>query len=334
MNIVYTFDEGYARIASVSILSLLESNIEASELNIIIVDCGLSEKSISQLTSLTNSFNRSIKFVNGKNMENKIPIELELSYWSFVCYVRLFFPELLSQYDRVLHIDCDTLIKGSLEDVYKVNLNSNIICAACYDCLPTAKYQSGMSKEDAYFSSGIILFDLNAMREEDIQQKFIDYIVDQKGKLPHLDQDVLNVVLKDRIALLPANYNLMTQNVVFKESSCDFFVEEPYYTKSEIKQALEDPIMIHLVGYKYVSKPWSQPCYNPFNKDWISYYKKLSFDDGELLKYKPKKFGILREIVCWFWNIGLHIPLIKDIEFHFEKKRIRNKCDILSGELK
>ncbi len=330
MNVVYTFDDGYSVITSVSLLSLLENNKEVSELNIFIVDCGISDENKNKFILLTKKYNRKIVFIDGKNMEKKIPIKLDLLYWSFVCYVRLFFSELLPQLDRVLHIDCDTLIKDRLDKIYDIDLQDNL-CAACYDCLPTPKYAIGMKREEKYYSNGLILFDLKGMRENKIQEKFVDYIIQKDGKLPHLDQDVLNEVLKDKIYTLSARYNLMTQNVVFKEKSCNFFTDnEPYYSKQEMINGLNNPAMIHIVGFKYISKPWRQPCYHPYNKEWITIYRKTNFDPEEkLIKYKKKKYGILREIMCFLWNVGYKIPLVKNIEFNLEKKNIRRKCENL-----
>lgn len=328
MNIVYTFDDGYSAISAVSILSLLKSNQKVKDITIVIVDCGITKENREKLINLVKSYNRNIVFVDGTGMEKKIPVELELSYWSFVCYVRLFFSELLPDFDRVLHVDCDTLIEGELETVYNLKLDNGKISAAAYDCLPTAKYAANMKITDKYYSSGIILFDLKAMRLENIQQKFVDYIVEKKGKLPHLDQDVFNVVLKDRIMTLPIEYNLMTQTVLFGEKSNKFFSSnEPYYTPQEIKKGLASPILYHLVGFRYVSKPWAQPCYHPSNHKWLDYYCSLDFDpERKIIKYKNKKFGILRELICLIWNFCYKIPVLQNFEFWLEKKRVRKKC--------
>lgn len=329
MNVVYTFDDGYSIITAVSLLSLLESNKKVSELNVFIVDCGISDNNKNKFIMLAKKYNRKIIFVDGKNMERKIPIKLDLLYWSFVCYVRLFFSELLPQLDRVLHIDCDTIIKDNLEDIYNIDLKGNL-CAACYDCLPTAKYALGMEKQSKYYSNGLILFDLKLMRENNIQEKFVEYIMKKEGKLPHLDQDVLNVVLENKIYTLAPRYNLMTQNVIFKEKSCEFFNDdEPYYSKTELKNGLNNPAMIHIVGFKYLSKPWMQPCYHPYNKEWLTIYRETKFDSKEdLIKFKKKKYGIIREIICFLWNIGYNVPLIRNIELIFEKKNIKRKCEI------
>mgnify|MGYP003281962768 FL=1 len=300
MNIVYTFDDGYSSVTAVSIKSLLETNKSVKDLKIFIVDCGISNINIENFKDLANEYNREIYFVNGKGYENKIPVKLDLLYWSFVCYVRLFFSDIFPCLDKVLHIDCDTLVLDSLEKLYESDLEGNY-CGACYDCIPTSKYACGMNVKDRYYSNGLILFDLKRMRDDNIQDKFINYIVESNGVLPHLDQDVLNNVLKNKIYTFNCRYNIMTQNAVFGSKSCEFYEKlEPYYSKSDMEKGIQNPAVIHFVGFRYVGKPWSQPCYHPYNDQWLYYYDLISnsFDPKcNTIKKKKKKYGLFREII-------------------------------------
>ncbi|POO85654.1 glycosyltransferase family 8 protein [Clostridium sp. 3-3] len=327
MNVVYTFDEGYSSITAVSMISLLINNKEVRELNIYIVDCGISTSSKEKFQEICARYNRNIFFVDGKNFEKRIPIRLDCLSWSFVCYVRLFFCELFPNLDKILHIDCDTIIRGKLEDVYTSDI-SNYYCAACYDCLPSIKYAANFFKEDRYYSNGFILFNLNKMRQDSIQQKFINYIVEKQGKLPHLDQDVVNAVLKNKIYTLHPRYNLMTYTAVFKEKSCVFFECDPYYNKHEISEAIQNPLIIHYVGFNFVSKPWLQPCYHPYNDEWVYYYKKTRFDEElNLIKYRKKKYGIIRESIIYIWNVLFKYKTTNRLLFLFEKFKLQKKLD-------
>lgn len=331
MNVVYTFDNGYSVVTAVSMTSLLENNKKVKNLKIYIVDCGISDINKKRFMILAKKYGRELNFVEGKNFESRIPIKLDLGYWSFVCYVRLFFCELFPELDRVLHVDCDTLVLKSLEDIYNLDLGENL-CAGCYDCVPTPKYSAALSKDCGYYSNGFLIFDLGKMRRENIQEKFINYILERKGILPHLDQDVVNAVLKDKIYTLPPEYNVMTHICLFKEKEISFFDEsEPYYKAHELVEACSNPVIIHLVGFKYVSRPWSQPCFHPYNFEWIEYYKMICdlFDDNyKILRKKKKKYGLLQEIACLIWNLGYKVPPIRELEIIFERKKIKNKCKI------
>ncbi len=318
MNIVYTFDNNYFEVSLVSILSLLKTN---KQINLYIIDCGIDKKNIKIIYNLCKKYDAKLVIREAKGFENRIPVKIDVLNWSFVCFIRLFFEELLPDLDRVLHIDCDTLVKGNLHNIYSIDLKDKI-CGGCYDCVPSTKKAAGLKKEDQYISNGFLLFNLDLMRKEHITEQFIQYIVDKKGILPHLDQDVLNDVLKNRIMILAPCYNVMSITSVYGTDACDFFdKKEPYYSKSEIREALDNPIIIHYVGYKYISRPWAQPCFHPNNKEWIHYYKEL-FPDGKLLKYKKKKGGLFREIFCYCWNLGNKNKFIRNIQWRHEYNKL------------
>lgn len=319
MNIVYTFDNGYSEIAAVSIVSLFENNKHVKELNMFIVDCGISDKNKRILDELSSYYGRKIIYIKSVNIYEKINIKLDTRYWSDICYIRLFFAELLPNIDRVMHVDCDTIVRGDVSEIYNIDMGNNV-CAACYDCNPCPKYAAGFDRDDPYYSNGFLIFDLNKIRSNDLIKTFVEYIEFKNGKLPHLDQDVINGVLHKSIYLLPAKYNLMTNTALFGSCCKELFEGEPYYSKEELKEAVNNPIIVHLIGFKFSSRPWAQPCYHPYNKEWIEYYSKTKYwNEKKMLIRKRKKYGILRECACWIWNQGYKIEMIRRILFKLEK---------------
>ena len=323
MNVVYTFDDGYTDITMVSMLSFLEANKEVLDVTICIVDCGITENNLNRIKQLVTSYKRNIRIVKAVNIEKRIPIKLDTGYWSVVCYVRLFFAEMFPDIDRIMHIDCDTLVRGNLDNVYYTNLD-NYAGALCYDCLPSVKYQAGFQRTDQYFSNGFMIFNLEYIRKHDIEDMFIDYIVKQKGVLPHLDQDVVSAVLKNKVFLLPAKYNVLSVTFALKSDSVSVFAnDEPYYSKNEILEALDNPIIIHFVGYRFYNKPWIQPCYHPYNQEWINTYKKLIGCKESKLKFR--KSGMGKRFALFIWNIAGNVSLIERIERQIEVNYFRKK---------
>ena len=326
MNVVYTFDNGYAEITAVSIVSLLENNKHVERLDLYIIDCGISDENKMKISSLINSFERTVVFVPSIDISSKVTIKLETLYWSEVCYIRLFFAELLPDLDRVMHIDCDTIVRKDISSIYNVDL-SNYVCAACYDCSPCPKRSIGIPSERPYYSNGFLIFNLDNARNKDIERRFVEYIEEKKGVLPHLDQDVINEVLGNEVYLLPAEYNVMSNTIAFGERCIELFDDnEPYYSAKEVKNAVHNPIIVHLVGYKFFSRPWAQPCYHPYNKEWLNYHLKTPWcNEQKLLKPTQKKYGFLRETICWIWNFGYRNKQIRNLLFLIEKRSVVKK---------
>ena len=62
-------------------------------------------------------------------------------------------------------------------------------------------------KEDVYFNSGMMLLNLNKMREDSLPEKLLDYRLN--GINYFMDQDALNVVFEGKIRLVSPEYNLL-----------------------------------------------------------------------------------------------------------------------------
>ena len=182
----YTFDDGYSKITAVSIASLLESNKLEREINILIVDCGIQAENKNKLIELVKSYNRSIKFFNGVKLEEKFNTSLKCLSWSPVCYERLFYHEIFASYDKVLHVDCDTLVLKNLSNTYNLDIN-NYFLAACLDCSPSPKKMLKFSHSQKYFSAGFMLLNLNKMRLENTTDKIVNIVNLHNGVFPHLE---------------------------------------------------------------------------------------------------------------------------------------------------
>ncbi|WP_195516901.1 glycosyltransferase family 8 protein [Paraclostridium bifermentans] len=322
MNIVYTFDEAFVEITGVSLISVLENNKDVSEINVYVVDCGISIKGRQIIADIVNKYKRNIFFYKAINLDECIPTKIECLCWSSVCYQRLFFAEILPKsLNKVIHIDCDTIVRRNLKEIYNENIKE-YFGAACYDCTPKPKRQAFLPEDTPYFSNGIIVVNLEKWRSENISNKFVEYIVSKGGKLAHLDQDVINAVLYNKIKKLPAEYNLMPITLMYKKLCCSLFNDtEHYYTESEIEFAVKNPAVIHFTGCMYTRRPWDQPCNHWFNDEWIKYYNKTEYSKSkQLLQSKKRKFIAIKQIYSKSWLIGCKIAIIKRILFWLDRK--------------
>lgn len=319
MNIVYTFDDGYADITAVSLISLLEQNALVKEINLYIVDCGIHESNRKMLQDLVNKYKRHLTFIAAPPIESLISCDIDCKSWSMVCFIRLFYADLLPDYiETAIHVDCDTLITGSFEKLDHFDMQDNY-CAACYDCTPQPMRQMPASSQNQYFSNGLFIMNLKKWREDDIKKEFLKYIELHHDNLPHLDQDVINGAIADKIKLLPANYNVMPLVVMYGGISKSLFHEnEKYYTKEELNNAKKSPVMLHITGNKYYSRPWMERSYYPYTKLWRKYAQQLS----EPFHYRPEKVKIssARKIKYWLWSKLSGVAGVRRLLFRVDYK--------------
>ena len=88
--------------------------------------------------------------------------------------------------DKALYLDCDTIVCGSIEKMYRTHLGG---CLAGMIMEPTVykemKESIHMEKDDAYFNSGVILMDLAGWRRENVLKKLLDFTgIMQEAFLP------------------------------------------------------------------------------------------------------------------------------------------------------
>ena len=161
---------------------------------------------------------------------NKLPL---------AAYYRLLAAELLPNLNRVLYLDIDMLVNSSIEALWQTELGSNVI-GACRDLAFTDhkdswSYQLLEEQGGNYFNSGLLLFNLEAMRKYKIVERFIEFIQATANVYLLGDQDAFNLFFINNTKLLPAKYNTILG----------------YIDQSQIEQ----PAIIHYCGFEWL-KPW------------------------------------------------------------------------------
>ena len=176
------------------------------------------------------------------------------------------------QSDRYLYLDCDTAVCASLEQLYNKDLKGNI-CGAVME--PTIYAQTkkmiGLKKTDKYFNSGVLLIDMKAWREAEIDAKLRAYYRGIDGKSAFCDQDAINAVLKGRILPLPPRYNFFS-NYYYFDYSALVKLDRNYMGFSEraFKLAKAHPTVVHYAGDE---RPWIKGSCNPYGHIYRDYLK-------------------------------------------------------------
>jgi lipopolysaccharide biosynthesis glycosyltransferase len=167
-------------------------------------------------------------------------------------------------------------------------MNNNIILGFVdYDYKKAEKFGIKTYK---YITAGVLLINLKKMREENITQKFIDFINNNKKKLIQEDQTVINIVLHKRIDLLPPKFGIW--NFLNKEKvlSHNYYRNKKLgiqaYRDDDILKGWRQPSIIH---FAYKKKPWKKFQFNTsirFSHEWWEYAKKSEEYENILKIYR------------------------------------------------
>lgn len=182
-------------------------------------------------------------------------------------YYRLLLPEVVLSYSRIMYFDVDIIFQNDLSDIYQNTTMNDFYVAGVstpYSDIATYIEQVAQMKVNEYICSGTIIMNLELMRQRSVVEKFKSAA---KKDWKYQDQDVLNLVCKGKIKILPPWFGIVgTLNDIFSDQN------QSYYKKEEIEYALVNGTLHYNGG-----KPWNQFCYN-FDIWWEYYRKSIYFD--------------------------------------------------------
>lgn len=305
MNVMYLCNDSYAMIAGVSIYSLLEHNLDVDEINIFLVTDDVLENSRKKLQSIVDAYNRKIYFIPKPDMKELIGCEVETHWWIDNVFSRVFLGEVLNEYafvHRLIYIDCDTLIVGSIKDLWELDLCGNIGAGVCEAMGNLHKRAVGLSRKDYYFNAGMFLVDVDRWRLENKDNAAKKFIKDVKGKLEYADESVLNGILaKELLRLLP-KYNLTSLSFYYTAKELRLYRKSYInYTEEERVESLKDARIIHFTSTYLDVRPWSGgECRHPYAHKWHEYKEKTPWkeqvfgnDNRSIIKKAVQKTAML-----------------------------------------
>ncbi len=227
-----------------------------------------------------------------------------------IVYLRIFAPFVLTAYDKLLHLDADIHITGSLSSLEKINFE-NFTLAAVHDAtmgvvLPKNTNQSSADYDSArlipltrigvntgrYFNAGVMLINRKKWIEFDYYAELQKYFSTYADSAQLLDQDFLNYFFQKQWLELSPTWNFQGRLIVHG-LAVQF-----------------DPVLIH---YTANSKPWH---WGHFDLDDHSelIYRNLADQAGlhqidfQLPKYSknlsPLKIAKIR-FHKWLFDLGI-----------------------------
>ncbi len=269
INICVSTDDNYSKYAGVVIASALSHAAEDDDLHVYILDGGVSEENREKILALKSLHKCEINFVDiDEKLFDLYKNVKTHSYISLPAYYRLKLASILPEIDKIIYFDCDVVVNSSLKDLFNYDLNGNPIGGVL-----DIKNRKVKLENETYVNSGMLVFDLERIREENIEQELYEYTRDNFDKIVMGDQQIINEVLEGRIQVLPDEWNVQTSN----------FVNRSSYTKH--------PRVIHYVSRQ---KPWIYGSWNYFKR---YYFENLQQTPWRLSEDEKFRWYVLNEIV-------------------------------------
>jgi lipopolysaccharide biosynthesis glycosyltransferase len=215
---------------------------------------------------------------------------------SNLCLLKFDIADLFPRYDKILYLDGDIIVTKDLTELYNIPLE-NCYAAATSDMAIVKFYDYFKDLNIGnYFNAGVMLLNAKLIRENKI--KMLLYAERKNPNYRYVDQDIWNVICKNKIVWLPVKYNNMFGN--YGNWNITINDINRYYNanyKSE-KSLIHDSYIIHLCG---PAKPWKDAAAF-FGREWMRYFKKSALGK-EKLQLANNTPWILRKIKGFFRNV-------------------------------
>lgn len=232
-------DGSYAEHAGVVLASVFRNT--SSEINVhILHDETLSEESQEKLVKLAKSYRHTINFypiILSDEMLGALANVRAIGRWTLASMYRLVLPALI-QADKIIYLDCDVLVNMDIVELWEIDLGDYYLGAVqdqgIHGVAQTV-IDCGLNP-DNYFNSGVILFELNNIRQK---VNWYEDVLNFLRNFPNTampDQDILNSVFGGNHLQLEGHFNSVNY----------FCAEHEFYNK-----------IVHFAGEE---KCWHDNC--------------------------------------------------------------------------
>ena len=264
VNVVYAANNKYAQYLCVTLNSLIENTSENNHYNIYILETDISEENKNYIKQISDDKEHiNVQFINTNEVFEKYGSEKLFCHLYFTkeMYLRIFIPLILSDKDRALYIDIDTIVMGDVADIFDIDLGDNYLGAARdFNTVVNYKYYDSVRKYfgevlgfkdmTKYFNSGVLLMNLNKLREINIVEKTYE-LLEKYKELLYPDQDILNLICEDHKLILDNCWNYVPLINMALIQDEDF-----YEVSKEWVKGVANRKIIHYISEE---KPWEFP---------------------------------------------------------------------------
>lgn len=254
MNILVTLNSGYFPPLKVMLTSLLQSNPDSS-VTVYILHRSLTEQELAEVAAVLGERGvvRGIEINDERLAEapvtDRYPTEM---------YYRIFAAHYLpKELERVLYLDPDLVVKGSLSELYQLELEECFFAAASHvkgAMQRINEVRLDMEESGPYINSGVMLMNLPLLRQEQDAAEVFRYIEQHKKVLFLPDQDIISGLYSGRILPIdPYRYN-MTERLFMLRPNSEAWLD--------LEWVRENAVIIHYCGR---NKPWREPYIGKLN---------------------------------------------------------------------
>ena len=277
IHIIAATDNHYAILLAALIKSVEVTHKTPEPIIFTVIDDGISPSNkVKILESVHESF-LTINWIKSKDLIPKdVRLPLDNSAFPLTTYLRIFSPHAVANTSKIIYLDVDTIVMEDISKLWHVDLGTNLFAAVqdvqeTVSCswagIPNYK-ELGIPADTKYFNAGILLINADRWRQEQVANRVIDFLNDNRKYINYADQYGLNAMLYNQWLLLDPQWNWFAMK------------EHPH------------PYIIHFLDIKPIFKNYhSQPI---FQKYFFEYLNQTPFKGTKLISGNRRLYKKIR----------------------------------------
>lgn len=264
MNILVAINKRYMPYFAAMIRSLAANN--AGEHTVYIATKEVTDGDIQEYLD-QGKLPTNVRFVPVRFNDEILKGAKTLKKWPTEVYYRIFAKDYLPEnVDRILYLDCDMIVKGSIDELYNQPFDGKYFVATTNIHNRFFRWfiltKNGAKKGSVYANTGVLLMNLDLLRKEQDTSEVLKYIAKRNWLLTLPDQDVISGLYGNRVKIV--------DNTVFNLSE-----REIRWQKRKKKRTIDEKWVeenARILHYLSKNKPWKEN-YKGILKPWYDRYK-------------------------------------------------------------
>ena len=281
MNIVYTVDNKFVPQLATGICSICENNKE-EDVCFYVVSKGITDDKKDALTRYVEKYGKKICIIELSNVKDYIDFDFDTSSWNDIVLARLFFDRLLpNDVDKIIYLDGDTMVRGSLHDLWSIDL-SNYVIGAAVEPTANSERKKAISLEltKPYYNAGVLLINMEKWKEMNAGKIVLNFYKEHQGRLFANDQCAINGALKDYILQIPISYNFCNSYRFYNyKALVKMMKPTKFISKVDYQVQCNNPIIIHFLGEE---RPWRVGNKHTYTNEYMFYWNKTPWANTPL----------------------------------------------------
>lgn len=315
LKVAYACNDGYIMQTGISILSLLEKNKEFNSITIYLISKDISLQNINCVRDIVEKYHRQFEVIRFEDIAWDLKLS-NIGRHIETIYAKIFFSR-IAGIKKLLYIDSDTIINGSLKKIWQENLDGFYMGMVETYTGEDAKKSLGLTENSKFFNDGVAIVNVEYCRKNNLIEKCIAEIANYNGNPPVLSEGILNKVCNDKIKSISPRYNMMAGLHMYISLSPKYIAAKLSYDLKDLMESYENPVIIHFLSGFY-NRPWTDNCSHPLKNDFIKNKNISPWADTPLahskLPFKIRFLGRLLKILGpnnfeYIYKIARHVNI-------------------------